>query len=232
MYDSWVAFFRTQSRRNLYQFYGGAPIRRVRFTKATKRHANIRETKVRRSEKIKSKFLISAVPTLRNLRIGLREETERQERRARGDVWRLPRKSYTAPRKGQIYLFLTYQRMKFTSSIRNKTGGKRVCCRFRQRACTCLSRKDLNSAELETVKVSESPTMVVAANGEVQTEEEATVYGHSKTSRRNTGRSLTRKILRRSWIFLPLDQWSETTIHQRWQTKKCKHGELRTDCCP
>ena len=39
-----------------------------------------------------------------------------------------------------------------------------------------LSRKDLNSAELETVKVSKSSTAVVTANGEVQTKEEATVY--------------------------------------------------------
>ena len=38
-----------------------------------------------------------------------------------------------------------------------------------------LSRKDLNSAELETVRVSKSPTTVVTANGEVQTKEEATV---------------------------------------------------------
>ena len=34
-----------------------------------------------------------------------------------------------------------------------------------------LSRKDLNSAELETVRVSKSPTTVVAANREVQTKE-------------------------------------------------------------
>ena len=39
-----------------------------------------------------------------------------------------------------------------------------------------LSRKDVNSAELETVRVSKSQTRVVAANGEVQTKEEATVY--------------------------------------------------------
>ena len=39
-----------------------------------------------------------------------------------------------------------------------------------------LSRKDLNSAELETVRVYKSPTTVVTANGEVQTKEEATVY--------------------------------------------------------
>ena len=32
-----------------------------------------------------------------------------------------------------------------------------------------LPKKDLNSAELETVRVSKSPTTVVTANGEVQT---------------------------------------------------------------
>ena len=39
-----------------------------------------------------------------------------------------------------------------------------------------VSRKDLNSAEVETVMASESPTTVVKANGEVLTIEEATVY--------------------------------------------------------
>ena len=40
------------------------------------------------------------------------------------------------------------------------------------------SRKDLNSAELETVRVSRNPTTVLTANGEVPTNEEATVYVH------------------------------------------------------
>ena len=39
-----------------------------------------------------------------------------------------------------------------------------------------ISRKDLNSAELETVTTSRCPTTVITANGEVQTHEEATVY--------------------------------------------------------
>ena len=39
-----------------------------------------------------------------------------------------------------------------------------------------LSRKDLNPAEWKAVRVSESPTTVVAANGEVQTSDEATVH--------------------------------------------------------
>ena len=39
-----------------------------------------------------------------------------------------------------------------------------------------VSKRDLNSAEFETMRTSRSPTTVMTANGEVQTREEATVY--------------------------------------------------------
>ena len=39
-----------------------------------------------------------------------------------------------------------------------------------------ISKKDWNSAELETVTTSRSPMTVIPANGEVQTDEEATIY--------------------------------------------------------
>ena len=39
-----------------------------------------------------------------------------------------------------------------------------------------VSKKGLDSAELETMRTSRSPTTVMTANGEVQTREEATVY--------------------------------------------------------
>ena len=39
-----------------------------------------------------------------------------------------------------------------------------------------VSKKDLNKAEFETVRISKNPIMVVTTNGEVQTKEEATVY--------------------------------------------------------
>ena len=39
-----------------------------------------------------------------------------------------------------------------------------------------FSKKDVNSAELETVTTSRIPTTLFTANGEVQTHEEATVY--------------------------------------------------------
>ena len=38
-----------------------------------------------------------------------------------------------------------------------------------------VSKRDLNSAELETMRTSRSPTTVMTANGEVQTKEEAKV---------------------------------------------------------
>ena len=80
-----------------------------------------------------------------------------------------------AQRKGQSYLFLTYQRMVSPSAIHNKTGGKRIVVNSGA-SIDMLSRKDLNSAELETVEVSQNPTTVDTAIGEVQTKEEATVY--------------------------------------------------------
>ena len=39
-----------------------------------------------------------------------------------------------------------------------------------------ISKKDLNSAEMDTLTTSRSPTTVITANGEVQTHAEATVY--------------------------------------------------------
>ena len=39
-----------------------------------------------------------------------------------------------------------------------------------------VSKKDLNSAESETMRMSKTPTTVMTANGEVFTIEEATVY--------------------------------------------------------
>ena len=38
-----------------------------------------------------------------------------------------------------------------------------------------VSKKDLNSAELETMRISRNPKTMMTANGEVQTREEATV---------------------------------------------------------
>ena len=100
-----------------------------------------------------------------------------------------------------------------------------------------LSRKDLNAAELENARVWKSPTTVVTASGEVQTNEEATMYvkefdlfvtlkllEHTST--------LTRRILRRTRKLQRVDQWYVTTPHKKWQTDTVQHGKLRSDCGP
>ena len=96
------------------------------------------------------------------------------------------------------------------------------------------SRKDLNSAELETVKFSRIPITVITANGEVQTHEEATVYV------KQLDILLTVKILDdtpavliawktfRGWrMFIWVEQWSKTMSHQIWYSDTKQHGKLR-----
>ena len=83
-----------------------------------------------------------------------------------------------------------------------------------------INKKDLNSAELETVTTSRSPMTVITANGEVQTNEEATVYvrelGYileNETPRGYANSSIAGKPLRWTWILIWVDQRSKTTSH-------------------
>ena len=60
-----------------------------------------------------------------------------------------------------------------------------------------VSKRDLHSAELETMRTSRSPATVMTANGEVQTNKEATVYVKQLdcyASSRNSRSALIRKI--------------------------------------
>ena len=72
MYDSWVACFRTQSRRNLYRFYGGAQKSWNQFDECNS-HANIRESNGPSLGVIQIKNPHQRSPYTQNLRIGLRK---------------------------------------------------------------------------------------------------------------------------------------------------------------
>ena len=69
-----------------------------------------------------------------------------------------PRKQRSVARKN------SNQRMVSSNDILNQTRGKGFCCRFRR-----------EHAHVQQERLSKSPTAVVAANGEVQTKEEAIV---------------------------------------------------------
>ena len=102
-----------------------------------------------------------------------------------------------------------------------------------------VSRKDLNSAELETVRISESPTTVVKVKGEVLTQDEGTVYV------RELDLFVTVMLLQDTPAVLSLgtlcdDHWytyhwtsgQKPQPHQKWRTDRMQHGELRTIRCP
>ena len=64
-------------------------VRRVRFTKATQRHADIRENKGPSLHKIQVKLPHQRSPHAMKFEDRSQEEIKRQERCARGDAWRL-----------------------------------------------------------------------------------------------------------------------------------------------
>ena len=85
-----------------------------------------------------------------------------------------------------------------------------------------VSKEDLNSAELVTMRTSRSPTTVMTANGEVQTREEATVYVKQfdlfvKVMFLEESPAVFSlvKLCEDHGLYIPLDQRSKTTSHQK-----------------
>ena len=82
-----------------------------------------------------------------------------------------------------------------------------------------ISKKDLSNAEMDTLRKSCSPTIVITANGEVQTQEEAIVYVKEldifliMKVLDNRPAVLSLGKLCDEQVFLRMDQWSKTTSH-------------------
>ena len=92
------------------------------------------------------------------------EETVRQQRCARSKAWNLAKNKYN-------------KLLENDSRLRQqKEQEERKFVMDSGASMHKVRKKDLNSAELETMRTSRSPTTLMTANGEVQTREEATVY--------------------------------------------------------
>ena len=102
-----------------------------------------------------------------------------------------------------------------------------------------VSKRDLNFAEVETMRISKKPTTVMTANGEVQTREEATVYVKELDLFVNV------VLLQQTPAVLSLGKLCEDhgyTYHwtsgqkphltKKWQTNQLQYIELRTIRCP
>ena len=142
--------------------------RRVQFTRAALRQANIRDNKGPSRGKIQVTSSHQRSPFAQ-------EETERQERCARRDVWRLANNIYKLKEKEKVTFFSPTDESILPAASTIKLEEREFVVDAGAIMHT-VSRQEPNSAELETMRVSESPMMVVAGYGEVLTKEEATAY--------------------------------------------------------
>ena len=104
------------------------------------------------------------------------EETSRQEEYARKAAWNLTRKICKLKSEDKA-TFHSLAKIKAPVLV-SKNTEERLFVVDSGASMHMLSKKDLRSDEMETLRRSRNPTTVVTANGEVQTNEEAQVYVH------------------------------------------------------
>ena len=149
------------------------PIQRVKFTKAVARHAKIRD------QNPSLGYICPGEPHQRSpnapkFEDRSQEETEWQEQGAREAAWKLA-KSVTNPKeRDRATFFSPSENRCLPASILKPEEREFVV--DSGASMHMISKKDLTSAEMDTLTKSCSPTIVITANGEVQTHEEAIVY--------------------------------------------------------
>ena len=172
----------------------------VRFTKAVLRHANIRD------QNPSLGMIRPGDPQQRDLNAPKFEdrsqkETEWQERGARVAAWKLAKsvlKSKGAS-KEQRSSHLRKNRCLLASTLKPE---EREFVVDSGASMHMISKKDLSDAEMDTLTKPCSPTIVITANGEVQTHEEAAVCQrigsiiYYETPRRYASSLIARKALR------------------------------------
>ena len=193
------------------------PIQRVKFTKAIARHTKIRD------QNPSLGYICPGEPHERSpnapkFEDRSQEETEWQEQGAREAAWKLAK---------SVLKLKEHERATFFSPSKNRClpasnlkPEEREFVVDSGASMHMISKKDLSDAEMDTLTRSCSCTIVITANGEVQTHEEAIVYV------KELDIFLTMKVLDNTpavlslgklcdgkRVFLRMDQCSKTTSH-------------------
>ena len=151
------------------------PIRRLRLTESTLRQAIVREKKRPSLGKMSVKVLHQRRPYAMKVEDRFHEETERQQRCARSKAWNLAKNiSKLKENDKSAFNFPAEEWLLLAAST--KEPEEREFVVDSGMSMRMVSKRDRNSAELETMRTSRSPTTVMTTDGEVQTREEATVY--------------------------------------------------------
>ena len=176
MHGNWVCVFQDMTPPKSILRKGTdmpKPIQRVKFKKAIARHTKIRD------QNPSLGYICPGEPHERSpnapkFEDRSQEETEWQEQGAREAAWKLAK---------NVFKFKEHQRAAFFSSPENRClpastlkPEEREFVVDSGASMHMISRKDLSNAEMDTLTKLCSPTIVITANGEVQTHEEATMY--------------------------------------------------------
>ena len=149
------------------------PIQRVKFTKAIARHTKIRDKNPSLGH-ICSSEPHQRSPNAPKFEDRSQEETEWQELGAREAAWKLAKSVLKLKEHERATFFSPSENRCLPAS--NLKPEEREFVVDSGASMHMISKKDLSDAEMDTLTKSCSPTIVITANGEVQTHEEATVY--------------------------------------------------------
>ena len=209
------------------------PIQLVKFTKAIARHTKIRD------QNPSFGYICPGEPHERcpnapKFEDRPEEESEWQEQGAREAAWKLAKR---------VFKIKEHQRATFFSLSENgcllastPQPEEREFVVDSGASMHMISKKDLSNAEMDTSTKSCSPTIVITANGEVQTHEEAIVYV------KELGIFLTMKVLENTLAVLLLGKLcDENGYSNEWSNGQKPHlikngiriicnRELRSNC--
>ena len=117
---------------------------------------------------------MSVAPMLQNLRIVHSKRQKWQELGAREAAWKLAKNVFKLKEHEKAAFFSSPEnRCHLASSLKPE---EREFVVDSGASMHMISKKDLSEAEMDTLTKSCSPTIVITANGEVQTQEEAIVF--------------------------------------------------------
>ena len=159
------------------------------------------------------------------------EETLQQERCTRRVAWDLANIFSSSRMRTKLRFILQLKQGKC------KRPEEREQQLIQEHQCTWWAKQDLSSDELDTLRRSRNPTVMLTASGEVHTNEEAQIFVHNldlfvivAVTGGNASSPITGKTLRRPRILLWVGQRSKTTVDQRGGDNWMQNGQLRTFC--
>ena len=133
------------------------PIQRVRFTKSTLRQASIREKKGPSLGKIPVKIPHQRSPYVMKFEDRSHKETERQQRCARSKAWNLAKNIYKLKEKDKAAFYFPAEEWVLPAAS-TKEPEEREFVVDSGASMHLVSKRDLSSAELETMRTSRNPT--------------------------------------------------------------------------